>query len=160
MLASLLLSVDAYVASPTLVPIALAPRAVVVSSEWDQAKPLRFEAAADGGAAVGARGAASAHNPPIPTAVASGPDPAPREPLGWALGRSMHLEETRRLLGLCARFERAQGQRGELSVAQLAPLFTRALGPAHADDALLHDALIAAATPPVNGAPLPAWQRR
>ncbi len=122
-----------------------------------EAKPLRFEAAADGGAAVGARGAASAHNPPIPTAVASGPDPAPREPLGWALGRSMHLEETRRLLGLCARFERAQGQRGELSVAQLAPLFTRALGPAHADDALLHDALIAAATPPVNGAPLPAW---
>ena len=43
MLASLLLSVDAYVASPTLAPIALAPRAVVVSSEWDQAKPLRFE---------------------------------------------------------------------------------------------------------------------
>ena len=47
MLASLLLSVDAYVASPTLAPIApiaLAPRAVVIASaEWDQAKPLRFE---------------------------------------------------------------------------------------------------------------------
>ena len=129
-----------------------------------EAKPLRVEvgpsSAADGVAAVGARGAAPAHNMLLPTKVASGPDPAPREPVGWALGRSMHLEETRRLLGLCARYERAQGRRGELSVAQLAPLFTRALGPAHADDAWLHDALIAAATPPVNGAPLPAWHPR
>ena len=69
----------------------------------------------------------------------------------------MHLDETRRVLGLCARFERAGGRRGELPAAQLGPLFALALGPAHADDARLLDALVGAAAPPTNGAPLPAW---
>ena len=51
-----------------------------------EAKPLRVEvgpsSAADGGAAVGARGAAPAHNMLLPTKVASGPDPAPAR-LRW-----------------------------------------------------------------------------
>ena len=95
-------------------------------------------AAAAGGAAGGAGGAGKTGADAAASATAGsaaanaadgGGGAAGAMPVGWALGRSLHPEECRRLLQVSAAFMLPTGARGRIPQRQVLPLLRQALLP-------------------------------